>query len=717
MVDNTRMIRLAVLVRQCLSLLVAFVFLAGAAENARAQSAFDIGSVPRPDGAEVAPDRESSSSSVTYVFPDTVSNTILATEKALRAGGWMSYRTPDQQPTSTSLRYKNGRLGIYVSFTMSGGKSGSSRITYSHNNSIPANVPFPEDATDIVYDENRPYLRSTTGLTVDAAVEFFTKGLAAEGWSPLAAATIRERWPDAKLNDAIENGKRVYFNRDRRERQWPPLMLTLQGGAGDKTIVDMRTASFALPQDLPFYQEFAGLPAPQKTKTVGGTGSPDSIRRESTALVIAELPVVLAFYRREMTLRGWQEQAAGASISDTAAKLTFTKPDDTAVLELGQRYDFTTVRLIAQVSQAAIAGRERAKKEADARWMRDAVQQAKDLTAASEAKRLAQAAAVAGAPVETLRPLANAKTPIPLPENADDVKFEGDDGKLDFTSPSTPKSVATFYRDTLKPLGWKEARGVINGPTMFKMDFTKGKQKLDITVMLFGGKAKVSAHGSGLEVAAAPADPNKETVRLEADESQGFPVPKNYTMSAPGAVTISGSKTAFRRDFNGKVPADIGSVLALYRRELSRRAWKEQPDGAVVKPDNVALAFVSPEGPAWLKLGRDARETTINIVIKNPDAAAKADALPPAGMGRVILGNLGEATASVTINQKTIKVPPGVGKERPPKDLMLDLKPGKYRYVLKVAGKRDQADEITLAADDTWALLIGPGGILPLQMY
>ena len=49
-------------------------------------------------------------------------------------------------------------------------------------------------------------------------------------------------------------------------------MLTLQRSA-DKTIVDVRIAPFALPQDLPFYQDFAGLPAPQHTKTVGSTGS------------------------------------------------------------------------------------------------------------------------------------------------------------------------------------------------------------------------------------------------------------------------------------------------------------------------------------------------------------------------------------------------------------------------------------------------------------
>ena len=83
---------------------------------------------------------------------------------------------------------------------MSGGKADRSRIDYRHNNSIPANVPFPQDATDIVYDENRPYLRAATGLSVDAALEFFTKGLAAEGWSQLAAPAIEARFPHAKLN-------------------------------------------------------------------------------------------------------------------------------------------------------------------------------------------------------------------------------------------------------------------------------------------------------------------------------------------------------------------------------------------------------------------------------------------------------------------------------------------------------------------------------------
>jgi hypothetical protein len=713
MFQTTQPTRAAARSGQWLSLSVATLLLVGISVGARAQSSFDIGSVPRPDGAEVISDR-ASSSSVTYAYPASFDNTISATEKSLTAGGWMRYRTPDETSTRSSFRFKNGRVGIYVSFSMSGGMADRSRIDYRHNNSIAANVPFPEDATDIVYDENRPYLRTVTGLSIDAALEFFVRGLAADGWSQLAVPAIEARFPHAKFN-TVENGQRVYFERNSRERQYPqsPVMLTLQRSA-DKTIIDIRIAPFALPQNLPLYKEFAGLPAPERTKTVGSTGSADSVRRESHALVIAELPVVLAFYRREMTLRGWQEQAAGASISDSAVRLTFTKPDDTAVLELGQRYDFTTVRLNAQVSQAAIAGRERAKKEADAKWMRDAVKEPQDLVAASEAKRLAQVAEAAGAPVESLRPLAGAATPVPMPENADEIKFDGNDGRLDFISPSTPKSVAAFYRDALRSQGWKEQRGVINGPTMYSIDFTKGAQKLDFTVMLFAGKAKVSARGSGLQV---PADPNRETERLEAEETSGFPVPKKHSMTGQGTWTVKTGKVAFRREINAQVPSDIGSVLAFYRRELTARQWKESPDGAVVKSDQVMLAFAAPDGPAMLKLGRADKETTVNIAVKNPVEAEKAGILPPAGKAKVILSNFAEAEGSVSIGGKTYKVAPEPAKSDRPTGPILELKPGKYKYVMKLAGKPGDVGEVTLGADDSWALLIGPGGILSMHMY
>ncbi len=689
---------------------IAIALLVGGSAGALAQGTFDISAVPRAEGAEIA-DQRSSSSSVTYVYPASRAIAAQATDNALTSQGWLRYRTPDQP---RSDRYKKGRTGIYVTFSMSQGKADRSRISYSHNNSIPANVPFPEDATDVVYDENRPYLRCETGMPIEAALAFFTKGLAAEGWSPLDAATISSRWPGAKLDDAIEGGTRIYFNRDGRERLWPAVRLTLQRDAAGKTVVELRTAPFARPQVLDFYQEFAGLPASQNYKRSGASGSADSPRREATALVIAELPVVLAFYRRELTSRGFKEQADGATIGERAIRVTFAKPDETAVLDLRQLHDLIDVRLVAQLSQAAIAERARAKREADAKWMRDAQKQAETLIAASDAKRLAAAAALASAPVETLRPLAPSTTPIPLPDNATAVKFDGDAGKLEFASPSTPKSVAQFYREQLKSRGWKEVRSPIDTPSMVRLDFTKAKQKIGFTVMQFGGNARVSADGTGLQV---PADPNRETEKLEADEVSGFPVPKKRTMSAPGAWNMKGSNVAFRRDYNAQVPSDIGSVLAFYRRELTKRAWKERAEGASIRPDAVTIAFTAPDGPASLTLGRKGKETTVSLVVKNPAEAAKAGLLPAAGRAKVVLGNLGDADAKLTINKKSFKVAPGTGGSKTPDGPMLDLQPGKYKYSLKLAGKPNKTGEIVIGADDAWGLMIGPGGVLALQMY
>lgn len=692
------------------SVLATIALLIIAPLTASAQSRFDIASVPRPEGAIVSTTDRVSSSSITFVFPGTRDAATIATEKSLYAQGWLRYRPTDQQQ---SIRFKKGAEGIYVSFTGSPGRPDQSRISYSHNNSIQANVPFPDDATDIVYDENRPYLRCSTALSLDAAEAFFKSGLASEDWAPLDPLVISSRWPDAKLDDVGENGRRAYFNRERNGRA-QPVMLTLRRDPAGKTFVDLRVAPFALPKELAYYQDFAGLPASQHYRRSGGTGSANSPRREATALVIAELPVVLAFYRRELTARGYHERADGATITAGSARVTFTKPDETAVLELREVYDMIDVRLLAQLSQAAIAAQSRAKKDADDQWLRDRRKEVEDLLSASAAKRAAKEKAVAEAPVEALHPLANPGTPIPLPANAQSVKFDGSDGKLEFVSPSTPRSVADFYRREMKALGWTVGRSPIDKPTMVRSDFSKAAQKIGFTVMLFGDKARVTADGTGLVV---PADPNKEIERLEVTEVSGFPVPKNYTASAPGSWTLKGGGAAFRRDYQAQVPSDIGSVLALYRREFSKRDWKERSDGAVIKPDNVSLAYESPEGPATLTLGRKGRETTIAIVVKNPAEAKKAGLLPTSGMAKVMLGNVGDDEASLTINQKTFKIKAGTGNSKTPDGPMLDLKPGKYKYTHGVPGKPRKTSEITVGTDEAWGLVVGPGGVLALQMY
>jgi hypothetical protein len=196
---------------------------------------------------------------------------------------------------------------------------------------------------------------------------------------------------------------------------------------------------------------------------------------------------------------------------------------------------------------------------------------------------------------------------------------------------------------------------------------------------------------------------------LEAEESGGLPVPKRHTLS-------EGTQTPFRRELKANVPLELTDVLGFYRRELSKLNWKEESKGAVAAPDNAAVAYASPEGPAVLKLGRKDGETSVSLVVRNPDAVAKSGIMPKPGQAKVMFGNINGAAAAITFNNKTINVAAGAGTKSPDGP-MLDVPPGKYKYSIKLPGRPSESDVVEVGADETWGLMIGPGGVLALQAY
>ena len=317
--------------------------------------------------------------------------------------------------------------------------------------------------------------------------------------------------------------------------------------------------------------------------------------------------------------------------------------------------------------------------------------------------------------------LAENKAPVPLPENAEDVEFDGADGRLEFTSASSVKSVADFYRSTMKQQGWQSQSSVINNANMVVLNFAKAGKSVSFTIMKMGNKTNVTADGSGLKAAAAkPAAPSgtaapatvsapASAADLEAEESGGLPVPKRHTMS-------EGSKTQFRRALSASVPLDLADVLGFYRRELGKLNWKEETKGAVVAADNATIAYTSPEGPALLKLTRKDGATSVSLMVKNPEAARKGGVMPKPGQVKFIFGNINGEAAAITFNNRTINVAAGAGTKAPDGPA-LDVAPGKYKYSIKLPGKPAQSDEIVAGADETWGLMIGPGGVLALQAY
>ncbi|MBR1223722.1 MULTISPECIES: hypothetical protein [unclassified Bradyrhizobium] len=689
----------------------------------------NVRTVPRLEGAV---DGRPETFTVNYYVPGTVAATTLATKKLLAADGWVQYVRPFENVRST-LNFKRGPHGLNVSFRQI--QPNQSEVNYGADR-IYANVPFPDDATDIIFNERRPYLGCTTAASVETSLEFFRKELIAAGWSPLSAADAAARYPGATIDASISNGARAFYSFPKRDGyQQQPIMLTLQRRDDGKTSVDVRIAPFAHPQSLELARETAGLPVPNQTAGFGSEGDSSSNSRKVHGAVQAELPVVLAFFRRELGVRNCKEETRGAVETPDQIVLNFSSPDQTATLRLKPQYDLTIINLTTQVTEAGMAARAKAKKEADAKFFSDAAAMAKEIIAADEVRRVEQAAKMSDAP---LRPLADNSKPVPLPENAEEVQFEGAKGRLDFYSPSSVRAVAAFYRGALQAQGWKERPSVINNPRMVVMDFSKGGKAMSFTVMQMGPRSKISADGSALvtadaKMAAKPGAAGdqassgaaaKATVQVlevdpETDADAPFPMPKQRGSTVSrGSGKLPGSNVPFRRELEISVPADLASVLAFYRTELGKRGWKESAERAVMQADRVQLAFASPDGPAQLKLGRAKDETTVSLAQKYTDVAAKADVIPKPGQARLVFGNMGGSEAAVTINKQTIKLAAGAGGPQSQKPPMLDLPPGKYTYSVKVAGRPARNDTVEVTADDAWGLIIAPSGeALSLQMY
>ena len=182
------------------------------------------------------------------------------------------------------MTFKKAQQGLRVSFSQGLGRPDQSVVSYTADR-ITANVPFPLDATDIVFDQNRPYLGCIAPHALDATLDFFRKEMAAIGWKPLTASDATTRWPNAELSETVPNGVRAYYSHDDGEGFYRqrPIMLTLQRRDDGRTGVEIQVAPFALPPTLEADSEMAGLPRPKPTRAAKSSGgsTPSAARSKS----------------------------------------------------------------------------------------------------------------------------------------------------------------------------------------------------------------------------------------------------------------------------------------------------------------------------------------------------------------------------------------------------------------------------------------------------
>ncbi|MEQ1651365.1 MAG: hypothetical protein ABL897_02645 [Hyphomicrobium sp.] len=349
---------------------------------------------------------------------------------------------------------------------------------------------------------------------------------------------------------------------------------------------------------------------------------------------------------------------------------------------------------------------------------------------ASKPKNDAVAVTEADPPVVTLGLLSGTAAPIPLPETAEAIDHDEEDGTLEFHSKSNVKSLAEFYRAQMKGLGWKETPGVLNSNRLMGLDFRKGKSdRIGFTIHNMTDRVEVSVRGDVLKVATAapPPDSMEATAdpqsieqpseaakqyalsELEAAETNKLPVPKPNS-------SVGTLKSKFQYAALASLPASIETVVAFYRRELTKREWTEDTGAADIKADAATLKFTTKEGPAILKLVRRNSEINIELTVRQKALAEASGLMPKAGNVKIMFGNIEDTASEITFNGKKFKVKSGERAEDP-KGPSIELPPGKYTFEVKSKGKPAQKDEATFGGDEIWGVLIGPGGGLPLQMY
>jgi hypothetical protein len=197
-----------------------------------------------------------------------------------------------------------------------------------------------------------------------------------------------------------------------------------------------------------------------------------------------------------------------------------------------------------------------------------------------------------------------------------------------------------------------------------------------------------------------------------ADPRAEMPVPTRASHSSHSTSHASGIEAPFRVELKAEVPAELNDVLAFYRTELGKRGWQEKPEGTMVAVDHALLVFASPKGPGTLTLDRAKDETTVDLVQRNTEVAAKANFLPMPGQARLIFGYLVPDVATLAINDEIIEIAGGANHPQ-----MLDLPPGKYAYTLLVSGRRVRTDSITVAAGEAWGLRFDGDDSKPDRIY
>lgn len=585
----------------------------------------------------------------------------------------------------------------------------ASASTFAQDPADTSKLPRPADAK-VVYAGPQTTI-VTTGMTPDAAFADLEKQLAAAGWQ-----NYRE------MQERLDPGARTHVSR----KGGIGLEARIAPAPAQGNATTIQYITNPLRNDVPFPPEAGDIKFDPNTPVL-------------EANTAKAFDAVAAFYVAEMKPRGYDlhqpldgsEAIAGDAKNQRAF---FTKTAQRPLLLLMRALDAggTAVKLEAVSPQLLPKPKPAAQAQAPApaptpnpgadagaavskqidSMIGDVLKDVQKQMGGAARPQQPQAQPRSAEPALKLK--ADANAPIPIPETAGAIDTDSD--SLDFSSPSGVRALADFYRSEMRKAGWSAGVSPINRDNMVVLNFGRGGKSLTMTIMRAGDETRVSAQ-SDIFAATSKAGPGAVAiasgnggpdVALEVQDSGGLPVPKPNS-------SVGRTKSLFRYEASATVKARADTVLAFYKRELAARGWSEV-GAAKISGDTATADFWAPEGPARLTIERKGGETYVTVAVRQEAEARKSGLMPKAGMVRLLFGSMADGLAVVTVAGRTVNVAPGVGQmgtDGP----TLEVKPGTLKVTVKVGKQPPQTETVPVAEGEIWGLLIGPGGVLPLQAY
>lgn len=331
---------------------------------------------------------------------------------------------------------------------------------------------------------------------------------------------------------------------------------------------------------------------------------------------------------------------------------------------------------------------------------------------------------------------------FPIPEDAQNVTrdFEMVTFGVDQIAPN-----AKSINKELTAQGWKP-RGEQMVETDFAyLKFQKGTGTINVSLVLDDRQSPpvhVVAQGDGLWFPNSDEYPDDAVGFKEADsvdnremdgvdQADSFPAdadsladhgfddsPSEFEgLRLPeGIDSPINSSSQFRTEMTTSIESDLKSMVAFFQTAAADANWKSTDEK--VETEKATFTFSGDQGEMLVDLTQYEGEVEIHLALRNVELAKKQGFLPKPGLGKMMLANASESKVEIVINGKSYKLEPEQGGRDPKQAIQLNVRPGRYNYTIKGAGRQEQSDKMSIVVGGTWALIVFPEqGHMAEQMY